>query len=78
MEGVLDCTVTAQVGEGEALALNEASLVKIQGSEGDSSNSFFVVIILNFFKLWEIFIDYLLDLFLRVAFLWVRGTQGAG
>ena len=53
--------------------LNKASLLKIQGSEEDPSNGFFIIISLNFFKLWEIFVDYLLDLSLRVVFLWVRG-----
>ena len=58
--------------------MNEASLLKIQGDEGNPSNGFFIIIILNFFKLWEVFIDHLLDLFLRVAFLWVRGEGWAG
>ena len=58
--------------------MNEASLLKIQGGEGNPSNGFFVIITLNFFKLWEVFIDHLLDLSLRVAFLWVRGEGRAG
>ena len=58
--------------------LIKAFLLKIQGGEGNPSNSFFFIIILNFFKLWEIFIDHLLDLSLRVAFFWVRGEEGAG
>ena len=55
-------------------AMNEVSLLKIQGCEGDSSNHFFFFfIILNFFKFEKILIGYFLNFLFGVAFLWIKG-----